>query len=103
PLEPLPPFDVPSAPTAQSRARVLSGWGSIVIGTLAVVLALVFAVDSPVWILVGALGGILVVVGLVLGSGQIIPPVVSWIGDLVVTPWGLPGQLATLNPLRNRR
>lgn len=103
PLEALQPFDVPSAPTSQSRARVLSGWGSIVIGTLAVVLALVFAVDSPVWILVGALGGILVVVGLVLGSGQIIPPVVSWIGDLVVTPWGLPGQLATLNTLRNRR
>lgn len=103
PLEALQPFDVPSAPTSQSRARALAGWGSIVVGVLAVIVALVFAVDSNVWIVVGALGGLLVVIGLVLCSGQIIPPVVSWIGDLVVTPWGLPGQLATLNTLRNRR
>lgn len=103
PLEALQPFDVPSAPTSGSRARRLLGWGSIGLGIVAVALSLIFAAASGVWVLVGALGGTLVVIGLVLCSGEIIPPVVSWFGDLVVSPWGLPGQLATLNTLRNRR
>lgn len=103
PLEALQPFDVTGAPTRQSRVRGAAGWGSIAIGAVSIVAALVFAAGSSAWIVVGAVGGALVVVGIVLCSGQIIPPVVSWIGDLAVTPWGLPGQLATLNTLRNRR
>ena len=58
---------------------------------------------SEAWILGGALGGALLVFGLVLCSVLIIPPIVAAIGDLVLSPFGVPGQLATLNTLRNRR
>lgn len=103
PLEALQPFDESLAPSRDSRFRHLLGWLSIGVGLALLIAALYRVSISEAWILGGALGGALLVFGLVLCSVLIIPPLVAAIGDLILSPFGIPGQLATLNTLRNRR
>lgn len=103
PLEALQPFDESLRPAAHSRLRQVAGWTSLGLGAGLIVISLLAVAHSQMWILAGALGGALIVFGLVLCSVLIIPPIVAGIGELVLSPWGVPGQLATLNTLRNRR
>lgn len=103
PLEALQPFDASFAPASRSRPRQISGWSAIILGIGLLTVSLALAASSQGWVLGGALGGALIVTGLVISSAQIIPPIVAGIGELVLSPWGVPGRLATLNTLRNRR
>ncbi|GAA1544832.1 MULTISPECIES: FtsX-like permease family protein [Brevibacterium] len=103
PLEALEPLDESLAPSRHSRLRPIVGWSSIGLGVVLLVASLSLIEHSDAWILGGALGGVLLVFGLVLCSVLIIPPIVAAIGDLTLSPFGLPGRLATLNTLRNRR
>ncbi|AZU00574.1 ABC transporter permease [Brevibacterium linens] len=103
PLEALQPFDVSISPRTRARPRHLVGFGLIGLGTLLVIVSVYAVSTSERWILGGALGGGLVVTGLVVSSAKIIPPVVAWAGEVLFSPWGVPGQLATLNTLRNPR
>lgn len=103
PLEALQPFDISTAPSFRSRPRAIIGWASILAGVLLIIASLYLVSSEQSWILGGAVGGALIVTGLVVCSAQIIPPIVAWIGDLLFSPWGIPGQLATLNTLRNPR
>ena len=103
PLEALQPFDASISPNTRARPRHLVGFGFIGLGIVLVVVSVYAVSTSQLWILGGALGGGLVVTGLVISSAKIIPPVVAWIGEVLFSPWGVPGQLATLNTLRNPR
>nr|WP_209044297.1 FtsX-like permease family protein [Brevibacterium marinum] len=103
PLEALQPFDESFTPSRHSRVRHVLGWVSIGLGALLLFVSPVEVHSAESWVLGGAIGGALLVFGLVMCSTVIIPPVVAAIGDLILTPFGLPGQLATLNTLRNRR
>ena len=103
PLEALQPFDESLVPSQHSRLRHTVGWSSIGLGVLLLVASLCLVETTEMWILGGAIGGALVVFGLVLCSVVIIPPIVAAIGDLILSPFGIPGRLATLNTLRNRR
>ena len=103
PLEALQPFDASISPNTRARPRHLVGFGFIGLGIVLVVVSVYAVSTSQLWILGGALGGGLVVTGLVISSAKIIPPVVAWIGEVLLSPWGVPGQLATLNTLRNPR
>lgn len=103
PLESLKPIAESLTGTRRNRIRWGSGWACIGFGAIAIVAAEVFVTEASSWIVVGAIGGTLVVVGLVLCSALIIPAIVGAVGDLLVTPWGIPGRLATLNTMRNRR
>src|SRR5699024_11814465 len=78
-------------------------FGCIAVGVGLVIASLYAVSGGQEWIIGGALGGGLLVTGLVISSSQIIPPIVGWIGEVLFSPWGLPGQLATLNTLRNPR
>ncbi|MGO2377238.1 FtsX-like permease family protein [Brevibacterium aurantiacum] len=103
PLEALQPFDEALAPSRHNSLRHIIGWSSIGLGIVTLIASLLLVESSPVWILGGALGGVLLVFGIVLCSEVIIPPIVAGIGDLAFGPFGIPGRLATLNTLRNRR
>ncbi|TSI14611.1 FtsX-like permease family protein [Brevibacterium aurantiacum] len=103
PLEALQPFDEALSPSRQSRLRHIVGWSSIGLGVVLLLASIYLIEQSQAWILGGALGGALLVFGLVLCSVMIIPPIVVAIGDLAFSPFGIPGRLATLNTLRNRR
>lgn len=103
PLEALQPFDESLSPPGHSRLRPIIGWSSIGLGVVLLVASVSLIEDSQGWILAGALGGALLVFGLILCSVMIIPPIVAAIGDLLFSPFGVPGRLATLNTLRNRR
>jgi putative ABC transport system permease protein len=103
PLEALQPFDASISPTTRTHPRHLIGFGCIGLGIVLVVAAAYAVSSSRMWILGGAGGGGLIVIGLVISSAKIIPPIVGWIGELIFSPWGVPGQLATLNSLRNPR
>ncbi|WP_209325091.1 ABC transporter permease [Brevibacterium renqingii] len=103
PLEALQPFDVSFAPSTRNRPRQLIGIGCLVVGAVLVIVSLYAVSAAQAWIIGGALGGGLIVTGLVISSVRIIPPLVGWIGEVLISPWGMPGQLATLNTLRNPR
>ncbi|QUL80719.1 FtsX-like permease family protein [Brevibacterium sp. SMBL_HHYL_HB1] len=103
PLEALQPFDVSFTPSTRNRPRQIIGFGCIAVGVGLVIASLYAVSGGQEWIIGGALGGGLLVTGLVISSSQIIPPIVGWIGEVLFSPWGLPGQLATLNTLRNPR
>ena len=103
PLEALQPLDASISPRTRARPRHLIGFGLIGLGALLVIVSVYAVPTSERWILGGALGGGLVVTGLVISSAKIIPPVVAWAGEVLFSPWGVPGQLATLNTLRNPR
>ncbi|MDN6123158.1 MAG: ABC transporter permease [Brevibacterium sp.] len=103
PLEALQPFDDSLSPSRHSRLRRIIGWSSIGLGIGLLVASVYLVEHSEKWILGGAIGGVLLVFGLVLCSVMIIPPIVAAIGDLLFSPFGVPGRLATLNTLRNRR
>lgn len=102
PLEALQPLDESLSPSRHSRVRHLIGWSSIGLGIVLLVASVYLIERSQVWILGGALGGALLVFGLILCSVMIIPPILAAIGDLALSPFGIPGRLATLNTLRNR-
>ncbi|WP_436326419.1 ABC transporter permease [Brevibacterium sp. FAM 27836] len=103
PLEALQPFDVSVSPSIRRRRRHLVGVGVMLLGAALIIVSLYAVSTTEVWIAGGALGGGLIVTGLIIGSTRIIPPIVGWIGEVAVSPWGVPGQLATLNTLRNPR
>lgn len=103
PLEALQLVDESLSASRYSRLRHIFGWSSIGLGVV-LLLASVYLIErSQVWILGGALGGALLVFGLILCSVTIIPPIVGAIGELIFRPFGIPGRLATLNTLRNPR
>ncbi|WP_167195734.1 FtsX-like permease family protein [Brevibacterium pigmentatum] len=103
PLEALQPFDASISPNTRARPRHLVGFGFIGLGIVLVIVSVYAVSTTQFWILGGALGGGLVVTGLVISAAKIIPPVVAWTGEVLFSPWGVPGQLATLNTLRNPR
>ncbi|UVI37632.1 FtsX-like permease family protein [Brevibacterium spongiae] len=103
PLEALQPFDVSISPSTRRRARDLVGIGFMTVGVLLVIVSLYAVSTTQLWIAGGALGGGLIVTGLIISSAKIIPPIVGWVGEVAFSPWGAPGQLATLNTLRNPR
>ncbi|SDS79093.1 putative ABC transport system permease protein [Brevibacterium siliguriense] len=103
PLEALQPFDASISPSTRSRPRHLVGFGFIGLGVVLVIVSVYAVSTAQLWVLGGALGGGLVVTGLVISSAKIIPPVVAWTGEVLFSPWGVPGQLATLNTMRNPR
>lgn len=103
PLEALAPVDEPATVPGQWRLRSIAGVVCLVIGVGLIVAALIFVSSSVAWVGVGAIGGALIVFGMFLCSIAIIPPVVGAVGNLFIKPFGIAGQMATLNTLRNRR
>ncbi|WP_210605297.1 ABC transporter permease [Brevibacterium oceani] len=103
PLEALQPFDASLTPSTRSRPRHIIGFVLIITGVALIVVSLYAISTAQSWVIGGAVGGGLIVTGLIVSSAKIIPPVVGWIGEVLFSPWGVPGQLATLNTLRNPR
>ncbi|WP_166971369.1 ABC transporter permease [Brevibacterium atlanticum] len=102
-LAALQPFDASFAPSTRSRPRHIVGIALIIAGVALIVVSLYAISTTQAWVIGGAVGGGLIVTGLIVSSAKIIPPVVGWIGEVLFSPWGVPGQLATLNTLRNPR
>lgn len=92
PLEALQPFDVSISPRTRARPRHLVGFGLIGLGALLVIVSVYAVSTTEFWILGGALGGGLVVTGLVISSAKIIPPVVAWAGRCCSAPGACPGS-----------
>ncbi|WP_181275332.1 ABC transporter permease [Brevibacterium oceani] len=103
PLEALQPFDASLTLSTRSRPRHIIGFVLIITGVALIVVSLYAISTAQSWVIGGAVGGGLIVTGLIVSSAKIIPPVVGWIGEVLFSPWGVPGQLATLNTLRNPR